>query len=65
MVKLTYEDYRDREYTVDKMLDAIHWLKAKNRQCVPPDADEKRTIIFLNKSLDNYLKYAIKSAKAE
>lgn len=63
MIKLTYEDYRDREYLIDKMIEAMYFLKEKNKACIPPDADEKRTEIFLNKSVDNYLKYARKSAQ--
>lgn len=65
MNKLTYEEYRDREYTVDKMIEAMYFLKENNKCCKVPDADEQRTLIFLNKSLDNYLKAVKKSADAE
>ena len=65
MIKLKYEDYRDREYTIDKMIEAMYFLKELNKGCKAPDADERRTLIFLNKSLDNYLKYARKSAEAD
>ena len=65
MNKLTYEEYRDREYTIDKMIEAMYFLKESNKCCKAPDADESRTLIFLNKSLDNYLKAVKKSADAE
>lgn len=63
--RLSYEDYRDREYTVDKMIEVMCFLKGNNKCCKVPDADEKRTLIFLNKALDNYLKAVKKSAEAD
>ena len=65
MNKLTYEEYRDREYTIDKMIEAMYFLKEFNKTCKAPDADEQRTLIFLNKALDNYLKAVKKSAEAD
>lgn len=57
---LNYDDYKERWELREKLLQAIEELGYRNRYAISPDNDERRTMIFLEKSVERYLE-AIKA----
>lgn len=52
---LKYEDFEERHHLREDLLDAVEILRTRNKHGITPTPDERRTMIFLAKSVERYL----------